>query len=93
MQAQLARSLARRVIRSEAASLGPMPFPVSTLPASTAELTIAPCFTASPKVIIHHREEARMYIARFSYDVLPINRQRAMDFMRKEVEAMGLNTL
>ena len=35
-----------------------------------------------------------MYIARFSYDVLPINRQRAMDFMRKEVEAArssGLN--
>jgi len=28
-----------------------------------------------------------MYLARFSYDVLPINRQRAMDFIRREVEA------
>jgi hypothetical protein len=35
-----------------------------------------------------------MYIARFSYDVLPVNRQRAIDFIRKEVEAAqrdGLN--
>ena len=28
-----------------------------------------------------------MYLARFSYDVLPINRQRAVDFIRREVEA------
>lgn len=28
-----------------------------------------------------------MYIARFSYSVLPINRQRAMDFIHREVEA------
>ena len=28
-----------------------------------------------------------MYLARFSYDVLPVNRQRAMDFIRREVEA------
>jgi hypothetical protein len=28
-----------------------------------------------------------MYLARFSYDVLPINRQRAIDFIRREVEA------
>lgn len=28
-----------------------------------------------------------MYLARFSYDVLPINRQRAMDFIRREAEA------
>jgi hypothetical protein len=28
-----------------------------------------------------------MYLARFSYDVLPINRQRAIDFIRSEVEA------
>lgn len=28
-----------------------------------------------------------MYIARFSYDVLPVNRQRAMDFIRREVVA------
>ena len=27
-----------------------------------------------------------MYLARFSYDVLPVNRQRAIDFIRKEVE-------
>jgi hypothetical protein len=28
-----------------------------------------------------------MYVARFSYDVLPVNRQRALEFIRKEVEA------
>jgi hypothetical protein len=28
-----------------------------------------------------------MYIARFSYDVAPVNRQRALDFIRREVEA------
>ena len=28
-----------------------------------------------------------MYLARFSYDVLPINRQRALGFIRQEVEA------
>jgi hypothetical protein len=28
-----------------------------------------------------------MYIARFSYAVLPVNRQRAMDFIHREVEA------
>jgi hypothetical protein len=28
-----------------------------------------------------------MYIARFSYDVLPVNRERAMEFIRNEVEA------
>lgn len=28
-----------------------------------------------------------MYIARFSYSVLPINRQRAIDFIRREVES------
>ena len=28
-----------------------------------------------------------MYIARFSYDVLPANRQRAIDFIQREVEA------
>ena len=34
-----------------------------------------------------------MYIARFSYDVLPVNRQRAMDFIRKEVEAAAQKNL
>ncbi len=37
-----------------------------------------------------------MYLARFSYDVLPVNRQRAIDFIRREVEAArseGLNGL
>ena len=36
-----------------------------------------------------------MFLARFSYDVLPINRQRAIDFIRREVEAPrgnGLNS-
>jgi hypothetical protein len=28
-----------------------------------------------------------MYLARFSYDVLPVNRQRAIDFIRREVKA------
>jgi len=28
-----------------------------------------------------------MYIARFSYAVLPVNRQRALDFIKREVEA------
>jgi hypothetical protein len=28
-----------------------------------------------------------MYLARFSYDVLPINRQRAIDFIRAEAAA------
>jgi len=28
-----------------------------------------------------------MYLARFSYDVLPTNRQRAIDLIRREVEA------
>src|ERR1700747_2473903 len=35
-----------------------------------------------------------MYLARFSYDVLPINRQRAIDFIKREVESAhgkGLN--
>jgi hypothetical protein len=28
-----------------------------------------------------------MYIARFSYDVAPVDRQKAIDFIRREVEA------
>jgi hypothetical protein len=35
-----------------------------------------------------------MYVARFSYDLLPINRQQGIDFVRKEVETAlrkGLN--
>jgi hypothetical protein len=31
--------------------------------------------------------EGRMYLARFSYDVLPVNRARAIDFIQQEVEA------
>ncbi len=34
-----------------------------------------------------------MYLARFSYDVLPVNRQRAVDFIRREVEAARANGL
>ncbi len=34
-----------------------------------------------------------MYIARFSYEVMPVNRQRAMDFIRREVEAARNNGL
>src|SRR4051795_8519219 len=28
-----------------------------------------------------------MYLARFSYDVLPVNRQKALDFIRREAAA------
>jgi hypothetical protein len=34
-----------------------------------------------------------MYLARFCYDVLPVNRQRAIDFIRREVEAARANRL
>ncbi len=34
-----------------------------------------------------------MYIARFSYEVMPVNRQRALDFIRREVEAARSNGL
>ncbi len=32
-----------------------------------------------------------MYVARFAYDVLPLNRQRALDFIRREAEAARAN--
>ena len=34
-----------------------------------------------------------MYLARFSYEFLPVNRQRALDFIRREVEAARGNGL
>lgn len=34
-----------------------------------------------------------MYLARFCYDVQPVNRQRAIDFIRREVEAARNNGL
>jgi len=34
-----------------------------------------------------------MYLARFSYDVLPVNRQRAVDFIRREVASARGNGL
>ncbi len=34
-----------------------------------------------------------MYLARFSYDVLPANRQRAVEFIRREVKAARDNGL
>lgn len=34
-----------------------------------------------------------MYLARFSYSVLPVNRQRAIDFIRREVEGAVKNKL
>jgi hypothetical protein len=34
-----------------------------------------------------------MYLARFCYDVLPVNRQRAIEFIRREVEAARNNGL
>ena len=34
-----------------------------------------------------------MYLARFCYDVLPVNRQRAIEFIHREVEAARANRL
>jgi hypothetical protein len=34
-----------------------------------------------------------MYLVRFSYDVLPVNRQHALDFIRREVEEARSNGL
>lgn len=34
-----------------------------------------------------------MYVARFSYSVLPVNRQRALDFIQREVEAASRRQL
>jgi hypothetical protein len=34
-----------------------------------------------------------MYLARFSYNVLPVNRQRAIEFIRREVESARRNKL
>jgi hypothetical protein len=39
------------------------------------------------------RKEGQMYLARFYYDVLPVNRQRAIEFIRREVEAARKNGL
>jgi hypothetical protein len=39
------------------------------------------------------RKETQMYLARFCYDVLPVNRQRAIEFIRREVEAARKNGL
>ena len=34
-----------------------------------------------------------MYVARFSYDVLPANRRRAIEFIQREVDAASRNHL
>jgi len=34
-----------------------------------------------------------MYLARFSYDLLPVDRQRGIEFVRREVEAARQNGL
>ena len=34
-----------------------------------------------------------MYLARFSYDVLPVNRRRAIEFIQREMEAARANGL
>jgi hypothetical protein len=38
-------------------------------------------------------QEVPMYLARFSYDVLPVDRQAAVDFIREEVKAAKANGL
>src|SRR4051794_16788079 len=42
---------------------------------------------------IRRIEERAMYLARFSYEFLPANRRRAIDFIRREVEAARGNGL
>src|SRR6516162_9408001 len=41
------------------------------------------------------REDRRppMYVARFSYELLPINRQRGIEFIQREIEAARKNKL
>jgi hypothetical protein len=34
-----------------------------------------------------------MYLARFSYDVLPVNRRRAIDFIQQEVKSASSKRL
>ena len=34
-----------------------------------------------------------MFLARFSYDILPVNRHRALEFIQREVEAARANGL
>src|SRR3954452_18595343 len=50
--------------------------------------------TSSSRIVAHDGVaeqhpigRAALYLARFSYDVLPANRQRAIDLIRQEVEA------
>jgi hypothetical protein len=38
-------------------------------------------------------KRGHMYVARFSYDVLPINREQAIDFIRREVLAASRKRL
>jgi hypothetical protein len=40
-----------------------------------------------PNCFEYIQEEPKMYLARFSYDVLPANRQRAIEFIRREAAA------
>src|SRR5207245_2933046 len=56
---------------------------------STHSDSVAVPTSASPA----QRGSIAMYLARFSYDVLPVNRQRAVDFIRREVEAARANRL
>src|SRR5207244_4666696 len=68
-------------------------------PPLSHQLTLAQCSTRPmagvgladlPTATI--RSFAR-YLARFSYEFLPVNRQRALDFIRREVEAAHGNGL
>jgi len=38
-------------------------------------------------------KELTVYVARFSYDVLPVNRKRAIEFIQREVDAASRNQL
>jgi hypothetical protein len=42
-------------------------------------------------LVSYRRWEVAMYLARFSYDVLPVNRERAIAFIRREIEAAREN--
>jgi hypothetical protein len=42
---------------------------------------------ARPAAFLPIARRDKMYLARFCYDVQPVDRQRAIDFIRREVEA------
>ena len=54
-----------------------------------------PAETEGPKFVFDTRQQKgqTMYIARFSYDLMPASRQQALDFIRQELQAARDNGL